>query len=226
MMDGGIKRDSITADGIARMLRDGKISRRGFLARAAGLVGGLAAAEGLLARVIGAQTTSKTDLVVARGGDLSKLDPHLSTSGWDLAITLNLFDNLTSRHPDGKLYPGLASEWKLMSPILWQFKLRPGVKFHNGDPFTSADVKFSIDRSYDLNVKVSLVRTNFQTIDHIETPDALTVNCYTKKPDPLLPARFSFSGGQIMPQKYFEAIGADALTSKPLARGRSSSRRG
>jgi peptide/nickel transport system substrate-binding protein len=187
--------------------------------RAAGLVGGLAAAEDLLARVVGAQTASKPELVVAQGRDLAKLDPHLSTSGWDLAITLNLYDNLTSRHPDGKLYPGLSSDWKLVNPTLWQFKLRPGVKFHNGDPFTSADVKFSIDRSYDPNVKVSLVRTNFQTIDHIETPDALTVNCYTKKPDPLLPARFSFSGGQIMPKKYFEAIGADAFNLKAIGTG-------
>jgi peptide/nickel transport system substrate-binding protein len=215
----GAKHDGITVDGLARMLRDGKITRRGFLARAVGLVGSLAAAEGLLARVVGAQTTRKTELVVAQGGDLSKLDPHLSTSGWDLAITLNLYDNLTSRHPDGKLYPGLATEWKLLNPTTWQFKLRPGVKFHNGDPFTSADAKFSIERTYDPNVRVSLVRTTFMTIDRVEAPDTLTVNFHTKKPDPLLPARFGFSGGQIMPQKYFEALGADAFNLKAIGTG-------
>ena len=219
MGEAGGKQDGITVDGLARMLRDGKITRRGFLVRAAGLVGGLAAAEGLLARAAGAQTTRKTQVVIAQGGDLSKLDPHLSTSGWDLAITLNVFDNLTSRHPDGKLYPGLATEWKLVNPTLWQFKLRPGVKFHNGDPFTSADAKFSIERSYDPNMRVSMVRTNFQTIDHIEAPDALTVNFYTKKPDPLLPARFSFSGGQIMPKKYLEAVGAENFNLRAMGTG-------
>jgi hypothetical protein len=76
MVDEGGKQDGMTVDGFARMLRDGKITRRGFLAQTAGLVGGLAAAEGLLARVVAAQTTQKTDLVVAQGGDLSKLDPH------------------------------------------------------------------------------------------------------------------------------------------------------
>jgi peptide/nickel transport system substrate-binding protein len=219
MRDGEAKRDGITVDGLARMLRDGRITRRGFLVRAAGLLGSPAAAEGLLARAVGAQTTRKAELVVSQGGDLSKLDPHLSTSGWDLAITLNLYDNLTSRHPDGKLYPGLAAEWKLVNPTTWQFKLRPGVKFHNGDPFTSADVKFSIERTYDPNIRVSLVRTNFATIDRIETPDALTVNFHTKKPDPLLPARLGFSGGQIMPQKYFEAVGADAFNLKAIGTG-------
>lgn len=213
------KTDGTTVDGLARALRDGKITRRGFLAAAAGLLGSMAAAEGLLARVSGAQTTSKTEVVVAQGGDLSKMDPHLTTSGWDLTILMNLYDNLTSRHPDGKVYPGLATEWKLVNPTLWQFKLRQGVKFHNGDPFTAADVKFSIERAYDPNRKISLVRTNFQTIDHIETPDPFTVNFYTKKPDPLLPARFSFSGGQIMSKKYVEAVGDDAFNLKPVATG-------
>jgi peptide/nickel transport system substrate-binding protein len=42
-------------------------------------------------------------------------------------VSFNLFDNLTSRHPDGKLYPGLATEWKLTDPTTWSFKLRPAV---------------------------------------------------------------------------------------------------
>ncbi|HWU37884.1 MAG TPA: ABC transporter substrate-binding protein, partial [Candidatus Acidoferrum sp.] len=214
-----VRTDGITVDGLARKLRDGQITRRGFLAAAAGLLGSMAAAEGLIARVAGAQTTSKTEVVVAQGGDLSKMDPHLTTSGWDLTILMNLYDNLTSRHPDGKVYPGLATEWKLVNPTLWQFKLRQGVKFHNGDPFTAADVKFSIERAYDPTRKISLVRTNFQTIDHIETPDPLTVNFYTKKPDLLLPARFSFSGGQIMSKKYVEAVGDETFNLKPVATG-------
>jgi peptide/nickel transport system substrate-binding protein len=135
--------DGFTVDGLARMLQDGQITRRGFLTRAVGLVGSLAAAEGLLARVAGAQTTSKNTLVIGQSADVSKLDPQMSTTVNDIAVTFNLFDNLLSRHQDGKLYPSLATEWKLVNPTTWQFKLRQGVKFHNGDPFTSADVKFS-----------------------------------------------------------------------------------
>jgi peptide/nickel transport system substrate-binding protein len=201
------------------MLRDGRITRRGFLARVAGLAGGSAAAEALLTRVAGAQTTRKRDLLVAQSGDVSMLDPHLSTGVWEITVTLNLFDNLLSRHPDGKLYPGLATEWKLVSPTLWQFRVRPGVTFHNGDALTSADVKFSIDRSYDPAVKGSLVRTVFTTIDRIETPDPLTVNVHTKKSDPLLPARLAFSGGQIMPRKHVETVGADAFNRRPVGSG-------
>jgi peptide/nickel transport system substrate-binding protein len=102
-----------------------------------------------LARPAFAQTTQKKELVSAQAGDISKFDPHFSTSSNDIRISFNIFDNLTSRHPDGKLYPGLATEWKLEGPTTWRFKLRPGVKFHNGDPFTSADAKWSLERTFD-----------------------------------------------------------------------------
>ena len=146
--------NGFTVDGLARMLRDGQITRRGFLTQAAVLLGSVAAAEGLLARVAGAQTTRKNTLVVGQSADVSKLDPQMSTTVNDIAVTFNIFDNLLSRHHDGKIYASLATEWKLTNPTTWQFKLRQGVKFHNGDAFTSADVKFSFERSYDPNAKV------------------------------------------------------------------------
>src|SRR5207244_6281162 len=130
----------------------------------------------------------------------------------------NPFDNLTSRHPDGKLYPGLATEWKLTDPTTWSFKLRPGVKFHNGDPFTSADAKFSIERTYDPAAK-TMVATALSTIDRIEAPDPHSLVIRTKKPDPLLAARLGFYGGQIVPKKYLEAVGNDAFNARPVGTG-------
>jgi hypothetical protein len=50
------------------------------------------------------------------------LDPHFSTSSNDIRISFNIFDNLTARHPDGKLHPGLATEWKLTAPTTWTFQ--------------------------------------------------------------------------------------------------------
>ena len=210
--------DGFTVDGLARMLQDGQITRRGFLTRAVGLVGSLAAAEGLLARVAGAQTTSKNTLVIGQSADVSKLDPQMSTTVNDIAVTFNLFDNLLSRHQDGKLYPSLATEWKLVNPTTWQFKLRQGVKFHNGDPFTSADVKFSFERSYDPNAKV-ITKSVLTTIDKIETPDPLTLVIQTKQPDPLLDARVAFYAGQVMPKAYFQKVGDDEFNAKPIGTG-------
>ena len=140
---------------------------------------------------------------------MHSLDPHLSTSSNDIRISFNIFDNLTSRRPDGKLVPGLATEWKLQGQATWAFKLRSGVKWHNGDPFTSADVKFSIERSLDTGLKGNRVNTVLTTVERVEAPDPGTVVIHTKKPDPLLPARLGFYGGQIIPKKYVEAVGPD-----------------
>jgi len=165
-----------------------------------------------------AQTTQKKELVIAQGGDISKFDPHFSTSSNDIRISFNLYDNLVSRRPDGKLHPGLATEWKTQGPTAWAFKLRQGVKWHNGDAFSSADAKYSLERTFDPTVKTR-VNTVFTTIDRIEAPDAATLIIHTKKPDPLLPARLAFYGGQIVPKKYVEAVGADTFNAKPVGTG-------
>jgi peptide/nickel transport system substrate-binding protein len=192
-----------------------QIARRNLLkgAAALGAAGALAPARSALA-----QTTQKRELVVAQGGDISKFDPHFSTSSNDIRISFNIFDNLVSRHPDGKLYPGLATEWKLTGPTTWTFKIRQGVKWHNGDPFGAADAKWSLERTWDPSVKTR-VNTVFTTIDRIEAPDAATLVIHTKKPDPLLAARLAFYGGQIVPRKYIEAVGNDAFNAKPVGTG-------
>src|SRR6267142_1873600 len=107
-----------------------QVTRRELLkgAAALGVAGALPQA---LPGAAQAQTTQKKELVTAQGGDISKFDPHFSTSSNDIRISFNLFDNLISRRPDGKLQPGLATEWKLSPSPTWTFKLRQGVKWHN-----------------------------------------------------------------------------------------------
>src|SRR5919197_4498903 len=160
----------------------------------------------------------KRNLVVVTSADVTNFDPHMSTSVNNIFVSFQIFDSLTTRDPDLKLIPQLATEWKTVNDTTWEFKLRPGVKFHNGDPLTSADVKFSIERTYDPEAK-TLVATVFTTIDKIETPDELTVRFITKKPDPLLPARMGFYGGQIIPEKYFKSVGPDGFNQKPIGSG-------
>jgi len=161
---------------------------------------------------------NKTELVIASPSDISKLDPHMSTSFQDIIITFNMYDTLTARDPDLKLIPRLATEWKSTGEKTWEFKLRPNVKFHDGSALTSADVKFSIERTYDPAAK-TLVSTIFTTIEKIDTPDPATVVFTTKQPDPLLPARLAFYGGQILPKAYFEKVGPDEFNSKPVGSG-------
>jgi peptide/nickel transport system substrate-binding protein len=192
-------------------------SRRDLLRNAAA-IGVAAGVPHALVRPAAAQTTQKRELVVAQGGDVAFFDPHWSTGANDIRVSFNLFDNLISRHPDGKLYPGLATEWKMQGQTTWVFKIRGGVKYHNGDPFSSSDAKFSLERTYDPAAKTR-VNTVFTTIDRIEAPDPVTLIIHTKKPDPLLAGRLAFYGGQIVPEKHVKAVGQEAFAAKPIGTG-------
>ena len=86
----------------------------------------------------------KRNLVVVTGSDITTLDPHMNTAVNNITISFQLFDNLTTRDPDLKLIPQVATEWKTLNDTTWEFKLRSGVKFHNvapvnGRPFTYLD---------------------------------------------------------------------------------------
>ncbi len=162
--------------------------------------------------------TATNTLTIGTAGDISVLNPQLSTSLNDIQYSFNLFDNLVARRPDGQLHPMLATEWATIDDNTWEFKLRDDVTFHNGDPLTSADVKFTIERTYDPEAE-TLVATVFTSVESIETPDDYTVRFITKEPDPLLDARLAFYGGQIMPKKYFEEVGPDEFNAKPIGSG-------
>jgi len=158
------------------------------------------------------------DLVIGQGTDVSHLDPHYSTSASDVNVFFNLYDNLVLRDEQLNLTPGLATSWKLMDEKTWQFKLREGVVFHNGDPCTADDVKFSLERAIADNPRTS-VYAALNTIERVEILDPLTVNLVTKSPDPLLPTRLSYYGGMIVPKQYFEKVGREGFRKAPVGTG-------
>ena len=90
------------------------------------------------------------EITIALGSEPTTLDPQLREDGGERAVNDNIYETLMARKPDGKLVPGLAaSEPRLIDPLTWEVKLRPGVKFHNGEPFNADAVVFSIKRIID-----------------------------------------------------------------------------
>jgi peptide/nickel transport system substrate-binding protein len=161
---------------------------------------------------------SARDLVIGQGTDVSHLDPHYSTSASDVNVYFNLYDNLVLRDEQLTLTPGLATSWQLIDEKTWQFKLRAGVVFHNGDPFTAEDVKFSLERAIAENPRTS-VYAALNTIERIDILDPLTVNLVTKNPDPLLPTRLSYYGGMMLPKQYFDKVGMEGFRKEPVGTG-------
>ncbi len=80
-------------------------------------------------------------------GDPLTMDPHSQNEGLTNAINGQVYERLTRRSRQLEIVPSLATEWQQSGPTTWRFKLRPGVKFHDGTPFTADDVVFSYKRA-------------------------------------------------------------------------------
>lgn len=79
--------------------------------------------------------------------DATTMDPHAFNHGMTLTLLNHIYEGLVRRDKDMKIEPALAVSWTQPSPTVWRFKLREGVRFHDGAPFTADDVVFSIKRA-------------------------------------------------------------------------------
>ena len=128
-------------------------------------------------------------------------------------IASKIYESLLEYEGAGlKSRPGLAESWTV-SPdrLTYTFKLRQGVTWHDGKPFTSEDVKFSIEKV--VKPYHSRGRTYFGEVEAIETPDARTVVFNLKKPVPYFLRAFQPSESPMMPKHGFsnEEIAADNI---------------
>lgn len=125
----------------ALKLRRGEISRRRFMQFTAAF----GAAAALPASGVFAQAPKDTLKFLVGESFWANWHPYNHTAQIGYKIQRNIFSRLVEVKPDMSLEPGLAESWEQIDPLTWEFKLRSGVTFHNGAPFTAADVKASIE---------------------------------------------------------------------------------
>jgi ABC-type transport system substrate-binding protein len=86
------------------------------------------------------------DLMIGLAADVTTVDPHVLNASPNNSIAEQVFGTLVERDARQRLRPGLAESWRLINDTTWEFKLRRGVKFHDGSELTAEDVAFTIDR--------------------------------------------------------------------------------
>ncbi|HEX2725663.1 MAG TPA: ABC transporter substrate-binding protein, partial [Beijerinckiaceae bacterium] len=139
----------------------------------------------LAALVVGAAPVDARALRWARSMDVSTLDPHAANTGPEILLAHQVYEPLIIRQVDGWMVPALATSWALTAdPKIWEFKLRPNVRFHDGAAFTADDVVFSIERA---RSEASDMKSLLSSTESVTKVDELTVRIRTKGPDPLLP---------------------------------------
>ena len=135
----------------------------------------------------------------ANDGDANSMDPYARQETFLLLFDQSMYEPLIRRNREMKLEPGLATEWSRIEPTVWRFKLRQGVKFHDGTPFDADDVVFSFERATHPG---SNVGSPLSTVKEVRKIDDFTVDFVTDGPDPILP--FNLPTIAIMSKKWCE----------------------
>jgi peptide/nickel transport system substrate-binding protein len=164
----------------------------------------------------GAGAAAAGKIVIARGVDVTSLDPQKASSSVDLNYCSAVFDGLLRSTGENELSLNLAESYRNINPTIWEFKIRKGVFFHNGDPLTAADVVFSYNRTRKANNPFKAFFAGFKDVIAV---DPYTVHIITVKPDPILPKRVAFAA-YIVPEKYIREKGDEYFAQHPVGTGR------
>lgn len=119
----------------------------------------------------------------ASQGDILTFDPHAQNEGLTIGANSYVYETLLGYDEDFKIIPRLSTEWKAESPTLYSFKLREGVKFHDGAPFTADDVVFSIKRAMAPTSNYKAYTTGIKDVRKV---DDFNVQIELSGPNPVL----------------------------------------
>jgi len=156
-------------------------------------------------------------VVVDQGTDTESMDPMFTQARFSDNVMLTMFETLVTRDSAMHYSPLLAESWRILNPTTWQFKLRPGVRFQDGEPFNAAAVKYTIDRLYAPAIKAPSFLKGFVQLDRIDVVNDSTVNIVTKAPAPLMLEWLVYF--YMMAPKYYSAITLPQAALRPIGTG-------
>ena len=140
-----------------------------------------------LALCAGALAAHGQDLVIGLSTPVTSLDPHFHNLSPNNNVADHVFDKLVGKDGKEQIRPGLAESWKVLDELTWEFKLRKGVKWHDGSEFTAADVVATIKRIPGVPNSPASFATYTRPIADVTAVDKLTLRIKTLRPHPLLP---------------------------------------
>jgi peptide/nickel transport system substrate-binding protein len=184
-----------------------------------GIVAAFAAIVVTISSPQAALAEPKGDVVVATSVLSQHFDSTTLISTADYLVGSMLYDGLINLGPRG-MVPALAESW-IISPDGKQidFKLRKGVTFHNGDPFSAEDVKFTFEKILAPDNTHSYRRGFVDSLDRVEVVDPQNVRFILKQPWPAFFTTARYALTYILPKAYFERVGSKGFQDKPVGTG-------
>lgn len=166
------------------------------------------------------ETAAKDSMVFVVGAEPQSLDVHNTRANSDEMVAWHIYESLVTRNnPELEVRPGLAESWTVSKDgLVWTFKLRKGVKFHDGTPFNAQAVKYNFDRL--LDSKNPTIKSGvFNFIEQVEVVDDYTVKLINKFPFGAVLAHLAHPGGGIASpaalEKYGSRIGDNPVGTGP-----------
>ncbi len=143
---------------------------------------------GFVALAAPAGMVAAQSLTIGLASEPTAADPHYHKVTTNDSFSAHIYESLINRNAKMELIPGLAESWKALDDNTWELKLRKGVKFSNGEPFTSKDVLFTMCRvlNNETNVSRSYMEP-MQNFSDVQTPDEHTVIIKSERPIPTMP---------------------------------------
>ncbi|HEX2115322.1 MAG TPA: ABC transporter substrate-binding protein [Alphaproteobacteria bacterium] len=167
---------------------------------------------GLLVGLISAPGFAR-DLTIGLASAVTAIDPHFHFTGANMSMSRHFFDPLILQDEERRLRPGLAVSWRAIDPTTWEFRLRTGVKFHDGSDFTAEDVRYTLWRAINVPNNPGSFEVYIRNVKEAIVVDSHTIRLKTERPYPQLPADMSTFG--IISHRI-----ADFATTKDFASGK------
>ena len=127
------------------------------------------------------------ELKIAVAADVTSMDPHFFNLFPNNNVAEHIFDKLVQMDADSRMIPGIATSWKAIDPTTWEFKLRKGIKFHDGSELTAEDVAYSIDRVANIPNSPGPFVAYTKAIVQKQIVDPYTIRFKTAAQHPLMP---------------------------------------
>jgi len=162
-------------------------------------------------------TESGGTAVVLVADEITTLEPYrLVRTHPDGSVASHLWDTLTWLNDDLQVESHLAESWRLVNNFTWEFKLRQGINFHNGEPFNAEAVRFSIERAQSMPGSQETFAKDVG-LEKVEVADDYTLRLTTRQPVSNLPFHLTFL--EILPPVYYAETSPDQLAVAPIGSG-------
>jgi peptide/nickel transport system substrate-binding protein len=155
--------------------------------RAGALLAAVAALACMLLAATGPSPVRAQEIQVGLSAAVTSMDPHFHNLSPNNNVMEHLYDTLVAKDGQYRLRPGLAESWRSVDELTWEFRLRRGVRFHDGSEFTAADVVATLNRAPNVPKSPSSFGIYTRQIAEVKVIDSHTLRVRTRSPYPLLP---------------------------------------